>query len=368
MSAGDWYFTPDARLSSEYNDNPLLLIDGGESAWGTITEVDLGLNMRSENQVFRVDTRFSNAEYDSRDALDYEDTYLDLVDQLFYQRSQWRFALSYADQSTRTSELLDSGRVQFRIPVQTLSLEPSGVIFLSQRDQLNIAFAGSEVEYEDGLASGFVDYRYTTLNVTWQRDIGLNTNIQAGLYSSRYDAQVVERTIDTVGLDVGFNNKLTERLTLNTRLGVRETESETPLVSGGVFSETDNGQTLDVSVDYAFTRSALSASISRSLSPSSFGVINERDEVGFGLETRLNTGLSTSLRLIYFQNDAITESAFVNDDDDRLFGQLIAGFRWDIGRNWWLSGRYRYYYQEFDSTEDADSNLFRITFGYNVGR
>ena len=103
-------------------------------------------------------------------------------------------------------------------------------------------------------------------------------------------------------------------------------------------------------------------SISRSISPSSTGDVNEQDKVSVGWSRSLNERLTAGIRGSYQE----TSSAIDNDSNDRENISISPSINWQYSPDSTFSLSYNYRQQKESALNtNVSSHAIMLTFNYN---
>ncbi len=371
--ASQWYWQPHFSVATEYNDNPLLsntLITETSSA---VTQAGFNVGVRDQSRMLQLSPRFRSSDYsDDALALDRDDGYLDVKSRINTLRSEFRIDLSYADESTRTSELFDTGQLQVRIPVTRLTVRPAWDYLVSQNNTLRISASNQRTEYDEGELNGLFDYHYDQLGVVWEQQRGgaaraINT-IYAGVFWSEYDVGSVASFFianrsQTQGVHLGYTHYYTPFLSFNVQIGMRETDFTFNL-SGQALTTEDRGETLSVSAKQVFAKSQLTATAMRSIIPSSAGTLSERDEVVGRYRYDLSSGLSLQCSFRWFENRFLQDFVTALREEQRQYEAFDVGLNWHFSPVWSLHSSVRVNAQQYDDNESTDSTRVLLSLRY----
>src|SRR5688572_10683160 len=87
--AAQWLLSPSARITSEYTDNPRLVVDGGNSTGGAVGELSAVLRARTERSEWLLQPRTVWARYPDEDLLDNDNQYFKASVTHARERTRW---------------------------------------------------------------------------------------------------------------------------------------------------------------------------------------------------------------------------------------------------------------------------------------
>lgn len=395
-SADEWSARPRVSLRLVYDDNPRLWRNHTNDALGVITEaaVDLGWSDGVSQLSFTPRLRYN--EYGSdHPELDSLDQYYTLSGVTRTERAKFGVTASASFATVLSTEdvVEETGgrdRRDRKVDRDSLTISPSFSYVLSERNTLGVDFSASDVDYQ---GRGYHDYQFYTANLSLGHALSERDTVSAIIYLSRYDRTMLESgtilripfwggllavpvrgdvdaTTDSIGVQAGYERSLTETLKGRVAAGVVRSElsADKARLAGGLGSvelvedNTDWGQLINLSLSEKLERMTWDFAASRSLSPTSDGVLVRRDEVSGGLTRELAPRASGRLRLMGFREEGLKSSG---DYSDRKYARLEAGISYRLTPFWTLSGWYQFRREKYEYADAAaTSNAFWITIGY----
>ena len=300
--AATWEQSLSLPLSVDYESNPRLSETNKQSVRRTQLTPDYSLTATDGNDQFFTKLRLRiERSSDTSISSDREDPSIDLGWKHEHETGQFGLTAHFDKQSTRLSELEDTGQISNDNTRKSRSLSANWGNALSERYSLNLDANITKVSF-DNAGSGLNDYRNKSVSAQLGYSLNEQTETFARLSFSRFEP-VSTGTTNTKSLDVGATWTISERFNLSGSVGINDTS--------GASNESGWQAMLDMSYITARTRSSLG--ISRTRAPSSAGVVNEsnqlragwtynlseRNDIGVDLNWRenLSTNTSQTLRL-----------------------------------------------------------------------
>ena len=141
--------------------------------------------------------------------------------------------------------------------------------------------------------------------------------------------------------------------------------------SPGTDASMSFGETYNVAISYKGKLDNYSFNFSRSVSPSSFGQIQDVTSIGMKYNRELTRELSFNVNASYSENQAVGQS-LTQLGQKRTYYNASAELNWKFAREWRLSASYRYRMQEYDQSQfnsqlagQRDSNAIMLHINYN---
>ena len=363
--ATEWTGRMSVNSKFESSDNKRLTTnrDNEEDVVGAVISTTGNLTAQTERSMNSLDTTFRFLRYDGDSDLDSDDQIFRLRNRYMWEKAAFNLNTGYKRESTLITELEDSGilntdarnrRVQFDIA-------PSIEYFATEADQLTLGYSFTDVEFPGSNPLSDTDYEYWATSLGWVRSINERLALLSNVYYTDYEAELSDAETQSVGLDLGFSYAFSETLQTRFTAGYRDSDFENT-VFGVRTSGSEDGSLLAFDLNKEYINSELGINISRTLSPSSSGVVFERDEINLNFDHNFAHNIFSSIEGRWFSNESLNSNQNF-DDRDYYSGLLELGKR--INPTWSVSGQYIYRYQEFDFNDrDAESHtgLLYISF------
>jgi hypothetical protein len=322
--AAEWAFQPSAQLSTQAQDNPRMLVDGGDAETSLGARAGLQASRRTETLNLTANAGAGYQRYERDVGLDRNDQQLDLALNWQGELVSWRGSASATRDTTLTSELGVTGLTQF-----------------NQRHEGYEASIGPSWQVSERLSMGS--------RLGWQVDRYPNPETQLSDY--RYGTAMVNAiyalsdrtTVTLVGSAGHYTAENTGRVTDNASVSFQASYAWSPLwsITAGVgpsWSKANDSDSRERSVVYNFMvgrqleRASVSLFASRSQSPSGFGVLTEADEAGLDFEAQITERLSASVNLgLLRRKDALP--AFRVDLQNLRYRRADIGVAWVLAEN-----------------------------------
>ena len=349
-------------LETSYQDNPLLLSSGAEGTlhhrltpavsikWKTRdVELDMGLDLAINK--FSGDGRKNSAsgDLDSFDqklngGLSFEDA-----------RHELSFSWGLNRDTTRSSELTDSGLLQENAQRLSANVGAKWDHSLTALDQLSLTGDANIVEFDTSSLSNYKGYN---VGGRYSRKLGPKQSAGLSTGATIFDPSSNSGSPSTsFRLNAFWENELTQAVSVNLSGGASYTVRE------GDGSGADAlGFVADTGLSWSLTRSsALNASYSRSITPSSTGSLQESDNISLGFHHNLTREIAMDVQGSWQRQ----ESALGGNNSVRNFYSLNPSITWRPLRDWRLSLSYNHLRQVLaGAAGDASSNTIFFRLGY----
>lgn len=262
---------------------------------------------------------------------------------------------AYQRQSTRQSELADTGLINTQSVRQSISIDPGLSYQLTERDNLSFNAGVNAVAFSGGENGQFNNFRSYSWQSTWSRQSSENFRYQIILNGSYFRPSAGVAS-DTYGFLTGRNWMLTEKLSLDTLGGIRyQIVKDLPGAaqnSGGI------GTQFQASLTYSGEVTTISGSLNRAVSPSAGGRTLETDTVGVAVSHQLSETLSVS----FSANGTLSRpSGGDTNTTTRQFYSLAPSLSWRINERLSLTADLQHRSQSLNEGDSAQSNSAGIS-------
>ena len=291
---------PTIEPMTYFDDNRRIRAEGSPSL--VASEVDAGFDAVYTRPTYRLtlapDIHFIR--HSDQTELDSEDYFVDLFAEKFFERHQIAGGFNFERESSATTELDDSGRLDTAVPRTTLGLNASWGFLASEQVTLTAFGAYSDVSFKESETSRLTDYRFATagLNLRYQfserTDWLVNTSISlfdTPAFSSggqRVDGETKSYAFQ-FGFEHAFSDTVDGSLLVGQNISSFKVQTTRPvLVSLFPFrvaqqrsttSGNDGGLLVDSSVVKRFEQGQLEVEWTRSFNASSQGSRSQRQTV-----------------------------------------------------------------------------------------
>jgi len=359
-NAAEWALTATLNPSLEYDDNIFMREDkqGDYHASATPT---LLVSRELENTALSLSAGYVLDRYETARQLNTDNPFWRFSSQYQTERSQWGLDLSYAESTSRNDAADDTGDFETNAIVTSQSVSPSYSFQLSERDSLSLNATYSKRDYS---TADFSNNKTRSLSSSWKHQFTERFNGGVSVSASNTESTGLLLTTDdnTYNVSLTSNYELSEIWSMGGSIGLRQLQSEQTDLSGSTIKSKSNGQSLDLNVSYNGDIDSFKIGLSRSISPSSTGDVNEIDKFNISLSRQLSEALTASLSASY----QVTTSASDESSDKRKNTHLSPSINWQFAPESSLSLSYNYRQQkESDLDTSATSHAIMLTVNYD---
>ncbi len=363
-ATAQWYFEPRASLDTFYDTNFRLLSEDAIASPGLKAQAHLKGGQRTETSDLALDASVVAWRYLEAPDYDSNDFFLDLT--AVHKRERDRFGLNgrIDHDSTTTSELETSGRVQVNKRRQRLYLAPSWTHLLSERTTFEARAAYADVSYEDaGARTGLTDYVYLNGGLVGTYRLSETASATARLSFDRYDASTIPSTVDSVGASVGVRRAFSETLSGWAEAGVRYSESESRNPGGTTTKESSTGPIAELGLDWQGETGSVLLSLRRALVPSGSGELLDTTRASLSARQEVSPRWSVLASLSAYRNRDDTGGP--GRSGNRDYVSFEPSVRYRLTEWWEVKGSYRYRWQAYDTPDrSADSHAVFLSISY----
>jgi len=359
-NAAEWSLTSSLISSLEYDDNIFMREDKKGDYHASVAPA-LVVSRKQDDSTLSLRAGYVLDRYEASNNLDADNLFWRLNSQYQTERSQWQLGLRYAENTTRNEAADDTGDFETNAIVTRKSIEPSYSVELSDQDSLSLSASYSERGYS---TEEFSDRKTTSLSSSWRRQFTERFNGGLSVSFSNIESNGVFQVTDDQYYDVGLSGEyeLSEVLNINGSAGLRQLNGKQVDFTGAATEGKSNGELLELNISYNEELNSVDVGLSRELSPSSTGDINEVDRVSLILSRDLSEQLTASLHASY----QVTRVASTDDSSERKNVSLSSSVNWKFSQEAELSLSYNYRQQQVTTLNtNANSNGIMLQLNYN---
>ncbi len=389
--AAEWKIEPSITLRAQYNDNVRMLTDNPEGSTGYTLEPgvkfaaeeinlwDMAINAKGKA------TRFQDIE----DA-DSDNAFFAFNGGKQTERSDWRLNTSFERNSNFDTDFdtenPDAGLLDDHTERKTASVSPSVKWNMSETSQIIFSLNSTDVAFDEVTSNTFFDYdlESASFKAVWS----IAQNHQLGFTSSYSTSESPDANFSSdttvLQLDYSYAFNSTDKFSFSfggRRLDSLRTGVTVACTAGGqtfdladvssngrcpdvifVFPATpvledienkDNGTVVNISYKSKTERASHSFIGGRTVTPSSFGGVQEIRSATYLFDFKNTERFSSSLIIDASESETISNS---DSSQDRSRYRIEPAVIYKLNKNWNLSIRYRYIDQNLTS-RDEDSTV-----------
>lgn len=361
LTAAEWVFDVVANPTFGYNDN-VFLQEKEDDSFNFSIKPTVSLSRRVENMTSTASIGYSVQRYFSESSIDSTNPFAEF--DTLYQLERMTFGLkaAYKEDSSRNEALEDNGDFTSSDKLRRRSIAPSFGYQLSEIDSLTADSQFSETEYSSPTSS---DNETKTLTLGWQRQFTerFSGGLRGTVSNFKLDGPTSSSDDDNYNISVTTNYQLSEVWTVNGSVGYRRLNSTRRDLMGNETDTSSTGSSYEFSSQYADGKNNYSVDLSKQLSPSSSGEVNEQERIGGGWSRQLSERLSSNMTISYQE----TDSASGDDQSKRKNLDFSPSLQWRLSSNMSLDFKYGYRQQKVSgsSGKDVDSNSFSVNVNYD---
>jgi hypothetical protein len=361
VQAADWSLTGGVNPSLKYDDNIFMRDTDKLGDYHASMSPTLKAAYETDRTDTSLSTGFVMDRYHSSNQLDNDNPFVNLNTAYKTQRTTWELGLGYVERSSRKDAADDTGDFETNSTSTTESISPSFSYQLTERDSLSLSASYSEETYS---TNDFSDSKNRTISTHWQHQFTerLNGGVSLSVNNSKSTGLFTKTDDETYRVLLTSAYNVSEIWTVNGSVGLRQIDVQQTDFLGGTTETTDTGPSLAFDIAYQTDLNQVSISLSRSVSPSSTGDVNEQDKISIAWGRSLSEKLSASINASF----QTTSSALDTGSDDREYISFSPSINWAYSPDSSLSLSYNYRQQKesFNNTE-AISNAIMLTFNYD---
>jgi hypothetical protein len=398
-SAGESTVKGGSNLSYKYDDNIRVTPSNQVTLSGVTVDAYVDANYKTPRleastylkfgieRYENVDLDTDNPNLEQPETSDFDNESLDFKADVAYDWEHHTLSLygRYWEDSTLNTQFQDTGlgglrEIEGATKRTTYIARPAWQWQLTERQLLDTTLQYQTVDYESAF---YVDYDYASIVSNWSYVLNERLRLQIQPYFSLYenDADVLQITSDTLGLQFGAIWAVTEKWQLNGLVGsaLVNTEFDGPgsqvfdfdyfLETGEVrFTKREDQEDTsfigDVTLAFDEEVYGFSANASSQILPSGDGILRKnyearlkyywkpRERLRLDIDTRISRSDTTGGRV----------------DDARDFAEAGIRLGYQFAEHWWLSARYRYREQDYERNNEGkgDGNTIEASVSYRL--
>lgn len=348
--------TPSLSLREEFNDN-ILMERGHKPVWGSILSPKLRWGAATERLDVQTDLSARLARYRGVQGLNTNDVSLRVDTQYTLERGRWGFAGSSIRDSTRRSELQETGRVLQERRRSLRSADGFWEKRLTEQMSLRNQYQFSNIQYA-GEGEGVFDYQIRMGSVDLTYALSERDSITSGFQVLRYRSAGIQ-SLD-MGLKVGLIHLFSKTLQTTVSIGGRQISSDSSL--GGRENKADEqGMFGAFSMEKRFESALWQGGLDRSVNPSGSGSLLLVDHLFGRFRREISATVEVSLAAHAYNTRALRPG--LPNRESRAFNVEPAWrLRWD--EHWSMMVSYRYLWQRTSGGSSTHSNAVNWTVSY----
>ena len=371
--AADWTIGGGVQERIEFDDNIRLVTENKEQAFGSTTTLDLNVAARTPASALNATVGLAKTVFIGAEGLDSFDQHLTAGGQHRTQRVTLSANAGFDRETTRTSEIIDTGRTDVDAERTGLTLGASVGYRASRLDSITVSSNFSDVSFDSG-SGELTNFRAYGGGISWSRPLTPRIDFDVSLRAGRFETlSGRQEESNSYGAHIGLTRELLKNLQWAGSIGVTHLSTDfQELVGGNLVSRQRTSTRFNTNtawdVSYKFERTTIRANVSSTFSPSASGELVERDSVRAGVDHRLTPSITLFVDGSFQRDTSQRDTSTTSDTTgDRMFWSVEPGIGWAFLPNWTASASYRYRSNDAgDSGERAVSNAVFATVAYKM--
>jgi len=321
VKAAEWSVTPLLIAAADYDTNRQLTPDSTASGAGYLT-IDLKFRRELEDLQLTLEPSYAFRRFTDNRYGNGDDRAVSAGMLKSGERSVLNLGASYTDQSTFTSELLETGIIAVNTFRRDTELSTAWNWSHTERRSLVSQFGYSDVSYYGTSARLLPGYKYYSGSIGERLVFNERGAFTVSAYGNALSSTTPGNSSHEAGLQGEISYQLTERSNVDISLGE----------SRRVLNNTNsNGTTASVKLDRSFDRDKLSFQYLRSLVPYGTGFLVERQQYAGVWTHQFTERVDSSVTYTYVKNN---ETAVLLRVDRRTYSDLNASLNWHPAETW----------------------------------
>lgn len=376
--SAEWYWLPEVKLSTEYNDNPGYRSSNRRSARADRVNAEVTAGVRQPSREVSVSAGYRDTRYNKK-VTDSDERDIKLSSDGFqrFQRHQLGLSVEYKKEASIRSRIEDLGVDRGDIDKESFVYSPNWSYQLSDTSTIQVALSKLKVEY-DTADNSYSDYENKYWQISYQKQVSQRLALFTEVSNSDLSFRGIVSDSSTHSVSIGGIWDATERWKVDASVGYRKTDSKyetlvplSPILAARVVQNEDStGKLFSMGATHKMFSGEFGINLQREVTPSGRGVLNKRDGVNLSYLYRHSPKLSSSVKYKYFSTEPVQENKSSISSRDRKFHSLSASVFWKLSRNLSLTGGVSFRQLEYSNSalDKADSTRFSVGLIYKGTR
>lgn len=324
--AAEWSIVPNYSASVDYDSNRRIIPDGRDSG-AAVVAIDLVFKRALENMEFTFEPRYAWRRFTDPSLGNGDDRSANVGFKWLGEKSSLNLTASYWDQSTLTTELLETGIVSADTHRRT---SQAGATWMHSQTELRSLVAQvsyTDVSYYGEAAKFFPGYRYPSGSVGEKFTLNERGSFTVSSFGSLLSSSTQGSSSREIGLQAQIVYSFSERADLNASIG----ES-----SRSLSGTTGYGTDAAVAANYSLFLGRVSVGYTRSLVPYGIGFLVQQQHFTATFVRPLSPFLDSDLSWQRIQNN---QAAVLLRIDRPDYNSLSLGLTWRPVETWSVGAR-----------------------------
>ena len=318
--------TPNYSASVDYDSNRRLQAEG-KSSDASVLAVDLRFKRAMEDTELTIEPRYAFRRFTDPSLGNGDDRSVNAGLNWLGERSTLNLTASYWDQSTLTTELLETGIVSADTHRRLGQAGASWNWNQTERSRLIAQLSYLDVSYHGRAEALFPGYRYPSGSLGERFSFSERGSFTVSAYGSLLESDTQGNSSHVLGLRGEIIYLFSERTNIDVAIG-----ESTRYLSG----ESTHGTDASVNATHSLFLGNLSLGYTRSLVPYGIGFLVEQQLWTASLSRPLTPYLDSTLSFLRVQNN---ETAVLLHIDRPYYNSLAANLNWHPVQTWSVGAR-----------------------------
>lgn len=351
-----WEFTPKIEAGYLYDDNYRLTQPGTETAVnGPLVDAAFEMATVTQTGQFLLTPRVRATYFANQQDLDSVDYFATMDWRRNGQRFDTQLRADFASQDIINSEqpnadvdsglgepvFGDAGRVIVKNRRTRYGVQPQVSWELNQRNRFEIAASYYDVSFDEAISQAQVGFDTTEVTAGVRTRISERTTIATRLRGGYYDIEFRDVT-KAYGAEVQWDTRTVKDTTRFFRIGAQNVE----LANGG----SNVAWLAGAGVSLVLGRNELFTDVSRSVGPSSAGVVVARDQLRLRLVRAMTPRLNLLVGLRGTHDEDVDDTSSFTP---RSYATADVGLEWRLKEEWSIRLAGDYTWQKYQNDNDA---------------
>ena len=324
--AAEWSITPNYSASVDYDSNRRLAVDA-KSSEATVLAVDLLFKRALEDLDLSIEPRYAFRRFTDSSLGNGDDRSVNARLNWAGERSTASLTAAYLDQSTLTTEQLETGLISGDTHRRSKQAGASWSWNQTERRGLIAQLSYMDVSYRGQNAAYLPGYRYPSGSLGERFLFSERGSFTLSTYGSLIKSDTPGNSSHQAGVRAQVTYAFWEQTSFDASIG------KSRRVLGG---ESSNGTDASVTLNHSLFLGNVSMGYTRSLVPYGTGFLVQQQQVTAGLSHALTAFLDANLTFLRVQNNQVAVLLRV---DRPSYNSLSAGLGWHPAQTWSVGAR-----------------------------
>lgn len=338
--AAEWSMEPSLSVKGEYNSN-LLLFNGNNEVWGHWVSPALKFKGTTEALEVEGNVKSDVVQYYGTQDRSFTNLYFPLRTAYHADRHTIGFEGGLTRDNTLMGELRQTGFVLGFTQRSLWTAMPSWTIGMTERLSWQTSYQLMDVQYQDGVRFGLVDYQVHGGTTGMTYSLGPLDQVQLTGEYTLARMPFIHQHSTYYGGQGGWTHDFGHEVTGSLSGGIRFV-STTQEIPGGALTDHATVGVYRASLTKRFEQATMKIEGSREINPSGFGLLLRTDRVGGSLSYNVSETLTMSFAgNLYFVGGIATHASSRSVPESR-FLSVSPSLSWKMSPWWTVDVAYTY--------------------------